>query len=770
MPKQRLSSSLSSDQHLRVVDSCWCSTTLWQADVWEDLLQAPLERAGAFHSRVLITTRNEDVARSMRVIHTHRVDKLPADDGWELLSKSVFGDEAGEDKQDLQEVGVKIVEKCDGLPLAIKAIAGILRTKDGSKREWENVCKSHAWNVRGELPEAVRGALYLSYEDLPSHLKQCFLYCSLFPEDYSFFRLDLVRWWVAEGFITPQGDDSLLEDIAEDCYNDLISRNLLNYDPKYLDGSQCVMHDLIRSIALSLTRNESHIVDGAELTAVNSLKLRRLSLRAKEPEVILNAVHTPLCLRTLHMVRCSKIEMRDLSQRFKRLRVLSLSDSMIENIPESISNLQHLRFLDLDHTNICALPESLGSLTNLQFLQLSGCKSLQSLPKTITQLSNLRRLGFYRAPVTHVPVGIGKLNHLVDLEGFVVGLNDAGDSHRSGKDQLGCGLDELQPMTQLRNLSILRLDRILIGGIQPLKDKPFLKRLRLEWNEEVGQSLSSERTQQVCEDLAPPPSLEILFMSFFNGVRFPQWISMLPNLTHLSIYSFFSCRELPSLGQLPQLKILRIEDAPAIVTIGPEFLGCDRKHTAFPRLEQLVLIALPNLEKWTLCDANEGDGGKITTIKLLPCLQKLQIFFCPKLRALPEGLQQAAALKDCCIHGADSLTEIENIPSVEILTVRECPCLESISNLPALREMTIAHSSRILKAVEKMGGLQSLSLYLEDAFTECLPEWLLRLIPLLELETLSLYCNVALMEKCREGGEYWSLLGNIADFSVRHNI
>lgn len=130
---------------------------------------------------LFLTKRNEYLARSMQAVQTHRVQKLSANDGWALLCRTVLGDVANDYMiQEFHEIRMQIVEKCDGLPLAIKAIDGVLRMKDRSKSELEKPQRSHAWSVGGELPETMRGALYLSYEDLSSQLKQCFLYFSLY--------------------------------------------------------------------------------------------------------------------------------------------------------------------------------------------------------------------------------------------------------------------------------------------------------------------------------------------------------------------------------------------------------------------------------------------------------------------------------------------------------------------------------------------------------------------------------------------------------------
>uniref|UniRef100_A0A452XD09 Uncharacterized protein n=1 Tax=Aegilops tauschii subsp. strangulata TaxID=200361 RepID=A0A452XD09_AEGTS len=63
---------------------------------------------------------------------------------------------------------------------------------------------------------------------LPSNILEecCFLYCSLFPEDYLFRRKILVRLWTAEGFIMEKGV-STLEEVAEGYLKELVNRNML---------------------------------------------------------------------------------------------------------------------------------------------------------------------------------------------------------------------------------------------------------------------------------------------------------------------------------------------------------------------------------------------------------------------------------------------------------------------------------------------------------------------------------------------------------------
>lgn len=195
---------------------------VWQHEVWTNLLRIPLDTAVS--GIILLTTRNHTVARAVGVDNMHRVELMSAEVGWELLWKSMNISEES-DVKDLRHVGMKIVRMCGGLPLAIRVTASVLATKEKNENQWNKVLNKIACSM-SKLPVELRGALYLSYDELPQYLKQCFLYCSLYPEDWIMRRDDLINYWIAEGFVEEQ-EDQLLEDIAEEYYYELMCRNLL---------------------------------------------------------------------------------------------------------------------------------------------------------------------------------------------------------------------------------------------------------------------------------------------------------------------------------------------------------------------------------------------------------------------------------------------------------------------------------------------------------------------------------------------------------------
>jgi hypothetical protein len=185
----------------------------------------------------------------------HRVDKLKEDDGWSLLKNQIVSCETdGHEIDTLKDIGLQIVAKCDGLPLAIKVLGGLLCQKQKKHHEWKMVLDDSIWSVN-EMPEELNHAVYLSYEDLPSCIKQCLLYYSLIPKNALFSKDDIIGMWIGEGFV--QGTSDNLEELGSKYYKELIVRNLIEPNAKYLDQLVCSMHDVVRSFAQFVSRDEA---------------------------------------------------------------------------------------------------------------------------------------------------------------------------------------------------------------------------------------------------------------------------------------------------------------------------------------------------------------------------------------------------------------------------------------------------------------------------------------------------------------------------------
>ncbi|CAD6252366.1 unnamed protein product [Miscanthus lutarioriparius] len=579
---------------------------VWQSDIWTNLLRIPLHAASSVV--VLLTTRFDTVAVETGMDYTHRVDLMSLDIGWELLWKSM-GIKEEKEVQNLHDLGIDIVRRCGGLPLAIKVIARVLATKDQTENEWKKILVKDAWSM-SSLPSEITSPIYLSYEELPHHLKQCFIYCAIFPEDSVIYRDDIVRMWVAEGFIDKQ-DDRVLEDIAEEYYYELIYRNLLQPDYYYsVDLTQCRMHDLLRQLACHLSRAELFVGDPDSAGVTVMSKFRRISAVTMNDMVVLPRIDKGKCkVRTWRTSYTKSLRVDDtIFERLPCIRVLDLTGSQIQAVPPCIGRLIHLRLLNLDGTDISSLPESICCLINLQILNLQSCDSLHSLPSGITQLCNLRRLGLQDTPINEVPKGIGRLISLNDLQGFPVG-----GSCNNSRMQDGWNLEELGPLLQMRRLAMIKLER----AVPPSKDsllanKNHLRQLFLGCSEHIHEPYSEDvviNIEKTLDLLIPAHNLE--------GLNFREFLW--PEVSHLARHCCpFAFIEILAAHRLqimyasstnrsaPNLKYLRIQGPTAVTKIGPEFVG-----SVVGNLRSTEAVAFPSLKHWSSGICPTGRSGPL---------------------------------------------------------------------------------------------------------------------------------------------------------------
>ncbi|KAG2629790.1 hypothetical protein PVAP13_3KG450302 [Panicum virgatum] len=730
--RSKLSEAIKGKSLFLVLDNVWTS------HVWTDLLEAPLDATAT--ALILVTTRNIEVAQEIgvQVQHVHQVELMRREVGWELFWKSMHINEE-EEVKNLKEIGMHIVDKCGGLPLAIKAVAGVLATKDKNKKQWKKILKSSAWSTN-EASTELHGAFYLSYEDLQPYLKQCFLYCALFPEKWTMNRDDLVRFWVAEGFVKDK-ENQLLEDSAEEYYYELIYRNLLEPEPIYFGHQWCKVHDLLRQFALNLSNEEFFSGDPESLDSKTLSRLRYISVITGK-----NLVHFPAMGTGLKEVKTlifngdnsTSIE-STVFQQFHHVKVLDLTGLHVGNLTEYIGNLVHLRLLDLDGTDVSCIPESIGSLRSLEVLNLQRCDSLHSLPSAITKLCNLRRLGLGGTSIDQVPEGIGNLAFLSDLEGFPIGT-----SRDNTRMQDGWKLEELASLVQLRRLDVVKLGKALPCGTSSfLEDKEHLKFIVLRCTEQATDKPYPDEDvrniETIFKQLTPPKNLEDLAIDRFFGQCYPTWLGLgthLPSVKHLTLANCISCEQLPPVGQLPNLKYLRIVGATAVTRVGPEFIGrgignpSSSQAVAFPMLEFLMMRDMTNWATWSFVEEEEiqqesTPGNKEMALQLLPRLKELQLVNCPKIRSLPSHLAQASSLKVIQLRWASSLNVLGNLPWLsDILVLATCSNLETISNLPLVTVLRLQKCLN-LRSVENLDNLQQI--WLTQDMKDTSSQWLSQL-------------------------------------------
>ncbi|CAL4891456.1 unnamed protein product [Urochloa decumbens] len=431
---------LMNKRYLFVIDD------VWDKSAWKFIKCALIENG--LGSRVIVTTRNLDVAKlSGSFVHgtIFELEPLSDADSKRLFYRRIFNNEDG-CPPELKEISGKILKRCGGLPLAVVTVASLLANKLATMHEWCTVYNYMGSRHEEDGIENMRRILSLSYYDLPSHLRPCLLYLSMYPEDYEIKRHHLVQRWVAEGFIDVKPGRTLYE-LGVGYFNELVNRSLIQPIRVDANGSAeaCRVHDVIHDLVIFLSTEENFVTrsEGLHLTS-SSNKIRRLYIQNfkngdnKLPE-ILNTGH----VRSLALFGRGIYCIRTLSE-FPVLRTLDLNDlySCRFEILKDATSLRHLRYLPLrfrgEFGRKIVIPNEVGHLRLLKILDLRET-DLEELPESIVQLRQLECLLLPRW--VRMPDGISNMRYLQELSYLDIG-------------QSPNAMYELQSIAELRILDI----------------------------------------------------------------------------------------------------------------------------------------------------------------------------------------------------------------------------------------------------------------------------------------------------------------------------
>jgi hypothetical protein len=391
-PRNRLQTKmrekLKNKRFLLVLDDVWNE----DRNKWNELKDLLL--GGAKGSKILVTTRTNKVASIMSTVSSYTLEGLSEKDSLSLFIKYAFNE--GEDKQypNLLEIGKEIVKKCKGVPLAIRTLGSLLFSKV-NEREWKFVRDNEIWRLEQKEGD-ILPALQLSYDPMPSHLKQCFSFCSLFPKNYLFDSGKLIAFWMAHGLLNkkPNTQDGELEDVGDMYFKELWSRSFFQDVEKdfWNNGYQFKMHDLVHDLALKVAEEVCSAYDFQKKCA-KTVRHLSFSHDGRQVPSFFDTISSDVRTTLFQTKQQELILVEKCILRFKCLRVLCLSDSCFEVLSSSIGNLQHLRYLSLaGNEKIKKLPNSICKLYNLQTLLLHGCSRLERLPKDTRKMISLRHL------------------------------------------------------------------------------------------------------------------------------------------------------------------------------------------------------------------------------------------------------------------------------------------------------------------------------------------------------------------------------------------
>ena len=143
---------------------------LWNEENNKLLLFRNLLMVGARGSRIMVTRCSERVVRTIGATSWYALRSLPEEKAWGLLVKVAIEQDQLLENEAFVSLGKEIVKKCVGVPLTIRTIASLLRTR-ALENEWRAFKNFKLSKITQEEENYISSTLQLSCNHLPSHLK-----------------------------------------------------------------------------------------------------------------------------------------------------------------------------------------------------------------------------------------------------------------------------------------------------------------------------------------------------------------------------------------------------------------------------------------------------------------------------------------------------------------------------------------------------------------------------------------------------------------------
>ncbi|CDP08037.1 unnamed protein product [Coffea canephora] len=503
----------------------------------------------------------------------------------------------------------EIAWQCRGLPLAIVAVAGLLKMTEMSRNSWKKIANSLSSQVLNDPEAQCRSVLELSYQYLPEYLKPCFLYMGVLGKNKDILVSKLIQLWLAEGLI-PKTQTKSFEDLAEDFLMELIDKSLVIISKRRSNGKvkACRLH----SFMLDFCQSKAKEANFVEL--VTSLKQNHF----------LESRPSGLGTRSLVFLASTDSKTRrpcDISlilHNFKLLKVLDFECMDMASFPVEIGLLIHLRYLAVGGY-VTSIPKSLGNLRKLETLIVKGLSALDFL----THLESLKIFYF------GTPLNDGKFNLPSNLKKLTLSDFRLPWSHISAIGSLPnlevlkfLGLDTLDIVRWNASYDHLpTLERLVLQNCNDLKkisldlvDVPSLQMIEVNYCaqsvEESANRIRDKcrdvgnyeikvfiRSQQDEHDLDP-----VIIRNMLSG-----WKDIPRNLKKLTLTDFhLPWSHISAIGRLPNLEVLKLQsdafegqtwemkegESPRLGFLGLDTLDIVRWNAScdhLPTLERLVL-------------------------------------------------------------------------------------------------------------------------------------------------------------------------------------
>ncbi|XWS17446.1 hypothetical protein CRYUN_Cryun33cG0068500 [Craigia yunnanensis] len=570
-------------------------------NVWEqfDLLRLGIHlRNDQNLSKVIFTARSLGLYFDMEAQVTIKVECLPPEQALSLFRTTV-GESILSSDPDLSGFANTLARRCAGLPLSLLTVAGAMACRQ-NRREWR-----HTIDLLHIDPSEIAGMggyvfplLKFSYDSLnDARAQSCFLYCSLFPEDYNIRIDELVDLWIGEGFL--DGPDPC--DQGEFIVGTLKLAYLLDSD----ESKQCVrMHDIFRHMALWLARDQGKnknkvlVAKNGRITDQELTKWEEaswISLFGSNSRV--NMDYSPSChyLSTL-IFRDAQLKSfpNGFFDSMPALKVLDLSGNQgLVELPLDFGNVKNLQYLNLSSTSIAKLPTGLINFRKLRCLLLDYTINLKWIPKEV--ISNLLLLQVYSKINGVTEYSFGSMEDVpYDEAGFLEVLECLNHIKKIGITIFAASSLEKILKSDILRSCIRRLTFMECTGLVSLYlkvDLSNLERLELSNCGSIKEFQVSERCK-----------LGNLSKVYIGDCPLLLNLNFLAYARNLEILTIFGCESLKEVTS---------------------------EKMAFPQLKAISLTHLQNLK--SICPSP----------RCFPSLLEIEVSKCPRLRQLPFDLESA---------------------------------------------------------------------------------------------------------------------------------
>ncbi|KAK9676208.1 hypothetical protein RND81_11G061500 [Saponaria officinalis] len=709
-------------------------------DVWETVdfsqIGIPLGKDKS-NCKIAITSRNRDVCSEMYCNVSIEVKPLSEEDSWRLFKKA-SGDIV--ESIDLRLVAKEVVRECGGLPIALVTVGRVLRNKE--PRIWEDAAyelrQSRPLNIKG-MHEKVFACLKISFDQFQNEeCKLCYLYCSLFPEDYDVEIEDLLRYGVGEGLFS----DVETIDEARSRVHSIISN--LKGSCLLLSNSEghCAkLHSVYRDLAITIATSDDY---SFMVQACSGLKewprkpkleyVMRMSLISNEFMTFTGMKEYPELILLLLQ---NNTQLQTISDEFfagmTSLKVLDISNiPNLVRLPVSLSSLTSLRTLCVENNNL-EDGSTLGGLTSLEILSLRK-STLSRFPEEIRKLVNLRLLDMTDTQIGSIPANV--ISGLVRLEElYMTGTYDGWEIARAENEKRV----SLAEIFSLGELNTLHID---IGSFECLSRVyeigPRLKKFQVRIGGKYEQHPTLDRSlcinvpdhvtvldlsgKWIRRLLQTTLELSLKWKDLVNIEQLkPEYLQSVKNL-HIQQCGLETCLSTTLFGKLANLQTLQSVSCPNLEQIF--FFTADDKSDVFPRLSTIHIKDSPMLTAlW------RGVAPSVN----LRSLKHLKLEFCSQIKTLftfsiASQLTQLQILEisNCnemevlICHGDSEISQFRTVqtrvlfPELQIMKIMHLQNMRHFTensvpvDLPALKYLTVLDCPGLKNLPFKSNSLQRL--------------------------------------------------------------